>query len=215
MLRNMPQPGRSGPRPRPRSCFQYSRSAVTTWLLLMGLCLASAGGLESPSMPDERKPARKRPAASAALDASWPENIRRGLEIARREIPDLGAIQPYGWLSRMALPNANAYVSPGRTIYLNPQTMAGMSPEEVADTLTHEQTHVRQANQRGNGAFMEALRLAMGPSGPYGQRPDEMAAWQAEQQRRAAMGRMQTARPAFGGGYYVPADVNLPREKKR
>jgi hypothetical protein len=167
-------------------------------------------------MPDERKDPRKGARTfHQALSGNWPENIRQGIAIASREIPDLGTIEPYGAISRTFLPNANAYVSPGRTIYLNPASMAGMSPEEVADTLAHEQTHVRQAQGRGQGTFMSALRLMMGSQGAYGQRPDEMEAWQVEQQRRARMGRMQTARPSFTGGYYVPADVNLPREKKR
>jgi hypothetical protein len=168
-------------------------------------------------MPNERK-APASPAFSSALAAGLPEHIRRGIEIAAREHPDLGPIEPYGPISRALMPaNVEAYVSPGRTIYINPAMMAGYSPEDVADTLAHEQTHVRQARDRGQGSFMTALRLMFGgPEDPYHRRPDELAAYQAEAQRRARMGRPQTSRPSFmTGEFYTPTDVNLRVEKKR
>jgi hypothetical protein len=48
-------------------------------------------------MPDERKDPRKGARTfHQALSGNWPENIRQGIAIASREIPDLGTIEPYG-----------------------------------------------------------------------------------------------------------------------
>jgi hypothetical protein len=161
-------------------------------------------------MPDKRK---EKPAASDAFRqvTAFPAHIQQGIEIARREIPDLAPIEPYGWVSRKFTPaNAAAYVSPGRTIYLNPEVMASMSPEDVADTILHEQTHVQQARDKGQTALGAVLSMML-PQAAYHLRPHEQDAWQAEIERRRRMGRPQTARPSFvTGNYYAPADITLP-----
>lgn len=143
-----------------------------------------------------------------------PEMLQ-GIEIARRENPNLAPVQPYGPISRMALPNALAYASPGRTIYMNPSMMQGQSPEDVADTLTHEQTHVNQMNQRGGSSLMEFFRTLMQPKDPYHQRPDEMEAYGAEVARRNRMGRTQTGIPEFTTGRSIaPQNIQLFPDKK-
>jgi|SRR4030095_6520815 len=140
-----------------------------------------------------------------------PEMLQ-GIDIARKENPSIGNIEPYGPISRLISPRAQAYTSPGRTIYMNPNQLQGLSPEDVADTITHEQTHVNQMNQRDLPAILEFFNLYR-DRGPYHQRPDEMEAFQAEQARRARMGRFQTAIPKFDTStpeYYTPQDIQLP-----
>lgn len=137
--------------------------------------------------------------------------IEEGINIARREVPNLAPVQPYGPLSRMFMSQAQGFTSPGRNIYLNPAQLAGSSPQDVADTLIHEQTHV---NQMGPSALVNFLKTLQG-SDPYHRRPDEMEAFTAEINRRNRMGRSQTAAPSFmTGEYYVPkGDIHLRPEK--
>lgn len=139
---------------------------------------------------------------------SMTPEMEQGVAIARKENPNLAPVQPYGFFSRMFSPNALAYASPGKSIYLNPDKSQGQSAEDIADTLTHEQTHVNQMNTRGLGPTGELLHEMFGGQKlPYDQRPDEMAAFQAEKDRRARMGRMQTGVPRFKGeGFYTPQD---------
>lgn len=142
--------------------------------------------------------------------------MNEGINIARKENPNLAQVQPYGMISRMMQPNAMGYTSPGRTIYLNPTTMEGQSPQDVADTLLHEQTHVNQMNNRGFGPTREFLNEAFSSGEPYHRRPDEIEAYQSEMQRRARMGRMQTAVPSFTTGeMMIPSDIQLRSEKKK
>lgn len=141
-------------------------------------------------------------------------NMVEGMNIARKEIPDLAPIETYGYLSRLTHPNTMGYASAGNTIYLDPRTNAGQTPQEIADTITHEMEHVKQNRNDGYGPTMRFLRDMFIPQNlPYAQRPDEMAAYQAEKQRRSRMGRMQSAMPSFEGGFYMPHDVNLPAPK--
>ena len=137
--------------------------------------------------------------------------IEEGINIARRENPNLAPVKPYGPLSRMLMSQAQGFTSPARNIYLNPAQLAGSSPQDVADTLIHEQTHV---NQMGPSSLVNFLKTFEG-SDPYHRRPDEMEAFTAEINRRNRMGRSQTAAPSFmTGEYYVPrGDIHLPPEK--
>ncbi len=143
--------------------------------------------------------------------------MEQGIAIARKENPNLAPVQTYGPLSRLMMPNANAYTSPGRQIYLNPSTMAGYNPEEIADTLTHEQTHVNQMQERGYGPTRELLHTIFGGGGEemYGRRPDEIEAFQSEQRRQSRMGRTPGVMPSFQTGeMFVPrGDIQLPQEK--
>lgn len=140
--------------------------------------------------------------------------MEQGIAIAQKENPNLAPVQPYGFFSRLLLPGGEGYTSPGKTIYLNPAQMAGHTPQEVADTLTHEQTHVNQMNQRGllpiEELGSELYDNLVGPS--YSQRPDEIEAYNAEIARRNKMHRMQSAVPSFStGDFYMPGqDINLP-----
>jgi hypothetical protein len=149
--------------------------------------------------------------------------IEQGLAIARKEMPDMGEVETYGPISRLLMNRANAYTSPGRKIYLNPSQLQGYSPEDVADTLTHEQEHVKQMNQRGLNPVMEVLSNSifgrgMNAAEPYHRNPDEMQAFQAEETRRKNMNRGgTTAIPSFETGeYYAPRDIRLrPPEQQQ
>jgi hypothetical protein len=142
--------------------------------------------------------------------------MEEGIRIAQSENPNMADVQPYGFLSRMMLPSAQGYTSPGRTIYLNPKTMIGQQPQEVADTLTHEQKHVEQMNQRGYNPVREFLHETFSREGPYSRRPDEMESFQAEKSRRTRMNRMPTATPNFDTGeFHMPQDIRLSEEKSR
>lgn len=144
-------------------------------------------------------------------------NMVEGEAIARKEMPNMAPVKPYGFFSRLLGPSgALGYTSPGGGIYMNPATNQGQSPQEIADTLTHEQEHVNQQQQSPYGPTRKFLNDAFSME-PYQQRNDELGAYQAESQRRARMGRMPTPVPNFDTGeMYVPrGDINLPLPKKR
>lgn len=144
-------------------------------------------------------------------------NMQRGIEIARKENPNIQSVEPYGPISRLFNSDANAYVNPtlGKTIYVNPAHMGSMSPEQVADTLAHEGTHLSQMQREGNTGFTALIRsMFSGPRGPHHQRPEEMEAYQVEAQRRARMGRPAEPRMNMSGQVVTPKDVNLPLPRK-
>lgn len=149
-------------------------------------------------------------------DSDTTPDIQQGIAIAQKENPNLAPIQMYGPISRTLMSGAQGYTSPAGTIYLNPDQLQGFSPQDIADTIIHENTHATQMQNRGGNPLMEFFREMRGASEPYGQRPDEMEAFQAEKDRRAKMGRMQTAVPSFEnpGTFYVPMDTNLPVVKR-
>lgn len=127
-----------------------------------------------------------------------PQNVEEGKKVLAAEAPDINTtpISSYGPISKALLPGAEGYVSPLGTIYLNQELMKGKQPQEVADTLLHELTHVRQANARSPvQRILEYFRQ----QGPYGQRPDEMEAFQAEADRRTNMGRA----PIYGTPHFL------------
>lgn len=141
--------------------------------------------------------------------------MQQGIDIARKENPNMAPVEPYGFFSRLMQPKAQGYVVPGgSSIYLNPNQLQGQSPQDVADTLTHEQTHIQQNQQSPYGPTMQFLRAMLMPQNtPYGQRPDEMEAFQNEKNRRYAMDRPQTGIASFQNPTesYVPqGNINLP-----
>ena len=142
-------------------------------------------------------------------------DVWEAIRIAKQENPDLAPVEPYGLVSRLLQPNAQGYASPGRTIYLNPTQLQGQSVQDIADTITHEQTHIKQSRDSGRSSIGELMRQIYSSSGtPYHQREDEMAAFQAEKDRRNRMGRMQSAVPLFDTGkFHVPQDVYLKSDK--
>lgn len=167
-------------------------------------------------MPQEQRKSNPKPKGllqrvfgSDELSPSALEAIR----IAKQEAPDLdtNSIKPYGLLSRLMQPNAQAYASPGQNIYLNQMEA---SPEEIASTILHEQEHVRQMKQRGTGFLSELYHEAFGDREPYNRRPDEMAAYEVEKQRALKKGYQQPVTPSFTTGQMrMPMDVYLKKER--
>lgn len=140
--------------------------------------------------------------------------IQEGIRLAKQERPDLAAVEGFGPISRNLMKGALAYATPTKSILLNAPALAG-NPQDVADTLIHEQTHVDQMNSR---PLWRNLLNLITPQDPYQQRSDELAAYQAERNRRKKMGRPETPIPSFETGeYFTPQDINLPtptRSKK-
>lgn len=139
--------------------------------------------------------------------------ILQAIEIAKKEQPDLAPVEPYGFMSRLFKSGALGYASPGRTIYLNPELSKGQTPQDITDTIIHEQEHVKQMRKAGTNPVTEFLREVYAGIGvPYHQREDEMAAFQAEKDRRNKMNRIGTASPSFlTGEFKAPYDVRLPK----
>jgi len=141
-------------------------------------------------------------------------SVWEAIRIAKQEAPDLDEsnVKPFGFLSRLLQPQAQAYASPGRSIYLNNMEA---SPDEIASTLLHEQEHVRQMNQRNKSFLGELYHEAMDSSEPYQRRPDEMAAYDIEKRRALRKGFQQPATPSFTTGKMnMPTDVYLKPERK-
>jgi hypothetical protein len=70
---------------------------------------------------------------------------------------------------------------------------------------------------RGYGAVGEFLKQAFTRQGPYHQREDELAAFQAEKDRRARMSRGgTTSTPSFlTGQFNTPRDIHLTGPRGR
>lgn len=170
-------------------------------------------------MPDTKTAASAAPTQSFLQrmfgSSQMSPETQQGIDIARKENPNMAPVEPYGFFSRLMQPKAQGYVVPGgNTIRVNPNQLQGQSPQEVADMLTHEQTHIQQNKDSPYGPTMQLLRSMLMPQNlPYGQRPDEMEAFQNEKNRAYSMGRTPTAWPSFTnpGEYNVPqGDINLP-----
>ena len=144
--------------------------------------------------------------------------VQSGIDILSKERPELvkGAkIRPMGWLGRTFLPQAKGVMNPlTGTVSLNEAQMAGDAPQDVADTVLHELTHRQQRERSGP---LRSLMNIMTPQGPYGQRPDELEAFQAEADRRMQMGRPG----AFGTPHFETptqetyGDIRLPESGGR
>lgn len=169
-------------------------------------------------MPDEKKKKTTGIEPSQSLweklfgSAPMSDNVRQAIELAKKENPNLAPVEMYGPLSKLMMDKAVGYTSPGGSIYLNPN-YSSMAPQEIADTLTHEQTHV---NQLGGNPVTNFLRGAYESiATPYHKRPEEREAYQAEVNRALATGRTPTAIPSFlTGEFYVPQDIRLRDDRK-
>lgn len=164
-----------------------------------------------PQQPQEKKSVQPSQGFLSRMfgSGSFSPEMQQGIDIAKKEMPDMAPVQPYGFFSRLLQPKAYGYVSPGNTIYMNPATNQGQSSQEIADTLTHEQEHVKQ--NRSTGPTMNFLKSLLSPRESYARRPDEMGAFQAEKERRYKMNRPQVPVPSFSDPdkWNIPRDVNL------
>lgn len=119
--------------------------------------------------------------------------VQQALSILKAEEPDfdpsiVGPMTSVPLINRLQVPpGAQAAATPFGNIRYDPAALEGQTPQDVADTLLHEYTHVKQMKPRG--VIGQILEMVTQPNLPYGQRPDEIEAWQAERARRARMGR--------------------------
>lgn len=125
---------------------------------------------------------------AATQEEPLPPVVQEATKRLAADAPDIQKtpVKAFGALSKLLMPHAEAYVSPMGTIYANQDRLKDQDPETVADTLLHELTHVRQKNSR---TPFQTLMEYFNQQGAYGQRPDEMEAFQAEADRRTRMGR--------------------------
>jgi hypothetical protein len=130
---------------------------------------------------------------SGVADPSLPNNVQEAMRLLQAEEPgfDPSIVGPKTALPLVGTfqvpPGAQAAATPFGNIRYDPTQLEGQSAQDVADTLLHEYTHVKQMKPRG--VIGQILQMVTEKNLPYGQRPDEIEAWQAERQRRNRMGR--------------------------
>lgn len=146
------------------------------------------------------------------------DQFARARVLMKTEMPaeEAGAsIEPMGLLGRLAVPGAQALTNPltGNITY-NPATNIGRSDAEIADTLLHELTHRKQIMARSIPQRIGSMLADAMLSGlPYHQRPDEMAAFEAEIRRAVGQGRSNYT-PSFATGEMTrQADIDLPSSR--
>lgn len=171
---------------------------------------------QPPAPPDNRGFLRR------FLSPALTPEMQAGLALARKDRPDIPDPDTYGPISNAYAdePGNQAYVSPAGGMYLNQK--AQLRPEDWADTIIHEQTHLDQQKRRGLGTAGEVVGRAFGVGAPemgiglpYGQRPDEMEAFGAgahHARERGADDYQTYLKPSFThpGQFYSPHDINLP-----
>jgi hypothetical protein len=139
------------------------------------------------------------------------------LKRVRGEMPDVAdaSIEPMGWLGRKLSGGAIAVTTPFGGVKYDPDALKGASPDEIADTLAHELTHVRQVRQLSPLQRVlevgRGFQFGIGGGLPYGQRPEELEAYQAEADRATAQGRTPAPAPSFTkpGEFRMLGDVRL------
>lgn len=182
------------------------------------------GGLAARPVPPQPAPGLLDQILARFMPAQPPstpvvDNMDAGIAKLQQEDPtfDPSQISYMGTMGKHLLPGAEAFTGPMGGVHVNRDMMTGKSPDEVADTLLHEFTHARQAKDRGViGQLLQQFQM-MREGLPYGQRPDEMEAFQAEADRRTRQGRA----PALGtpnfsdDGQATRGDIQLSRKYTR
>lgn len=168
-------------------------------------------------MPEEKKAASPSPGFLERLFGSQQFNpkIQDAIRLAKKEAPNMPDPVPYGPISRMFMGSAGGYTTPSRNIYLNQNLVGGLPTQEIVDTLLHENQHVNQMNQRGLGPTATFLNQIIPNHTPYGQRPNELEAFQVERDRKMKMGRAPAiGEPSFTnpGQYNYRGNIFLPKE---
>lgn len=150
----------------------------------------------------------------AASDAN--PMIAELLARVRKEMPDVAdaPVTPMGRIGQVLSKGALATTSPFGSVSYNPEALRGASPADIADTLTHELTHVRQSRAMSPFqkviAILQGAKQGFGGGMPYGQRPDELEAYQAEANRAVSQGRTPAPQPSFTTpGFRNLGDVRL------
>lgn len=151
-------------------------------------------------MPDKRIP-------SELID----EAMKRTFAKVSAEYPNTKPVTmtPYNAIEKFLAPSdAVAITNPftGNISY-NPFMMQVMSPDDREQTVAHELTHSRQAQE--TPWYRTALRALM-PQEEYKMRPGEMEAYQAERSRANRLDLRNLADPQTGA-----TDIQLPSMRKK
>jgi hypothetical protein len=140
----------------------------------------------------------------------------------RQQMPDVAdaSIEPMGGFGKLISKGAIATTSPFGGVSYNPDALHGASAADVADTLAHELTHVRQVRGQSIGQkfgnVLEGLKYGLGFGLPYGQRPDELEAFQTESNRQLAEHRSPNPRPGFNTDeWQTLGDIHLQAPRKK
>src|SRR6266404_3759864 len=157
------------------------------------------------------------------------ELLARGNPAARQV-----AVQPMSGVGRAMSGGAKGTTNP-LTGGVSVNMQAVESPQDLEDTLRHEFVHAGQIDKMSPldkvGAFGTGFKQGIGMGVPYGQRPEEMEAYQVQNDARAAKGLSPTPTPTFNdprswlqrtlpeglGGQPIPMlehqDIRLPSTK--
>lgn len=134
--------------------------------------------------------------------------IQQGIAIAKKEHPNMPTPSRMGLLGRVFSPaGALAITTPMSSISMNDSLLQGYNPQDIADILTHENTHIEQNKREGLLGGM--YRNAQDINTPYFQRPNEVEAYRATSMRQERMGNQVDPVPSVLGGFYKPHDINL------
>lgn len=160
------------------------------------------GGLAARPLPTSDSPSLIQQLLRHVIggDASTlPPGIQEAMKKIQQENPDFDPSSVTGLGTVGGFKNSQAKAQ-GSTLYgaynpltgqieMNPEAAASGSPEDIADTLLHEWTHVKQSRRPA------AEHVAQGSL--YGQQPDEQEAFQAENTRRLDGHRSGVPTPDF------------------
>jgi len=150
--------------------------------------------------------------------------MQRTLQKVLGQMPDVNpvTIGPSGGMNSLMMPkNALATTNPftGNISY-DPSMMAGQSPDEMGNTVAHELTHSRQAQNTpwyqkvmdmfhpGNDTPPAGLPSGSVLNNPYYWRPSELEAFQTERNR-------QMTQPYPTDPVYGTRDINLVKGPSR
>lgn len=154
-----------------------------------------------------------------------PDQLAMIQELLARENPAARTAQPMSGVGRVMSGGAKGTTNP-LTGAISVNMQAVESPQDYEDTLRHELIHKNQIDQMtplDKGlTFGSGIKQGLGFGTPYGQRPEEMEAYQGENDARAKKGlppnptptfndprsQWQKSAPASLGGQPVPMQAN-------
>lgn len=129
------------------------------------------------------------------------------------DIPEDTSVLPAGPIGRFFMGHSNAITNPfTETVYYNQPSTDQMTQDELENTIHHEFQHVRQLEPQSYWQRFKNVAssmVGMDPEGSdYWQRPRELEAYQAENDRTRNLG-LQHVRtdPRTGRG-----DIELPSD---
>lgn len=137
--------------------------------------------------------------------------IERARQALTKDYPDVAGapISPYGPILRHLVPGSSGVTGPLGGIYVN--AYPGLPDRELESTIVHELTHRRQAKEH---PIRNLLNLVSPRSTGYGQKPEELEAFQAERERELRLGLPHgTGHPSFTGAPLREEDIRLYPER--